>query len=88
MTRLPAVVCDAKSCDKLAGMAGMEDRSPVSHFGRQVRKERLARGWSLDELAAQTGIAAPHWSRIENGKRGPTEKTAAAADNAFPQRKG
>jgi hypothetical protein len=70
-------------------MVGKTSENPVlSHFGRQVRKERLARGWSLDELAARTGMGAGHWSRIENGKRPPTEAVARAADRAFPERRG
>jgi transcriptional regulator with XRE-family HTH domain len=69
-------------------MAGNGGGNPVSHFGRQVRKERLARGWSLDELARRTDIAAGHWSRIENGKRPPTELIAAKCDEAFPERRG
>jgi hypothetical protein len=61
--------------------------NPASHFGRQVKKERLARGWSLPKLAEVTGIDNGHWSRIENGKRPPTEKIALAADGAFPERR-
>ena len=61
--------------------------NPASHFGRQLRKERLARGWSLDELSAHSGIAASHLSRIENGKRPPTEKIARACDAVFPERR-
>ena len=62
--------------------------NPVSHFGKQVHKERLARGWSLDEMERRTGIAAGHWSRIENGRRPPTENIAEAADRVFPERRG
>jgi hypothetical protein len=69
-------------------MAGNGDGNPVTHFGRQVRKERLARGWSLQELAQRTGIVAPHLSRIENGRRPPTENVAIAMDAAFPERNG
>jgi transcriptional regulator with XRE-family HTH domain len=61
---------------------------PGSHFGRQLKKERVMRGWSLDDLARVTGINAAHLSRIENGKRPPTEKTALAIDKALPERKG
>ena len=61
--------------------------NPVSHFGRQLKKERLARGWSLPELSRRTGIDAGHLSRIENGKRPPTEGIALACDAAFPERK-
>lgn len=52
-----------------------------------MRKERLARGWSLREFAARTGINISQASRIENGKAPPTEKVAAACDVAFPERK-
>ena len=29
----------------------------AGHFGRQMRKERLAHGWTLREFADKTGIA-------------------------------
>ena len=58
------------------------------HFGKQLKKERLARGLGLVEFAKLTGLNAGHLSRIENGKRPPTEKVAAACDAAFPERKG
>jgi transcriptional regulator with XRE-family HTH domain len=53
-----------------------------------MKKERLARGWSFQEFAQHTGIDAGHLSRIENGRRPPTEKIAIACDAAFPERKG
>jgi transcriptional regulator with XRE-family HTH domain len=62
--------------------------NPAQHFGRQVKKERLARGWSLPEMAQRTGINAGHLSRIENGKRPPTEKVAIACDAVFHERRG
>ena len=58
------------------------------HFGRQMRKERVAHGWSLPELAQRTGYDAGHLSRVENGKRPPTEALAGACDAAFPERRG
>jgi transcriptional regulator with XRE-family HTH domain len=69
-------------------MAGNSIGNPATHFGRQMRKERLAHGWSLHELARRTGINVGHLSRIENGKRPPTENLAAACDAAFPERRG
>jgi hypothetical protein len=69
-------------------MAGNNGSNPAMHFGRQMRKERLARGWSLHEFARHTGLNAGHLSRIENGKRPPTENVASACDAAFPERKG
>jgi transcriptional regulator with XRE-family HTH domain len=62
--------------------------NPGSYFGKQVKKERLARGWGLAELAKATGLSEAHWSRIENGRRPPTKDTADASDKAFPDRKG
>jgi hypothetical protein len=53
-----------------------------------MKKERLARGWTLRELSARTGINFSHLGRIENGHRPPTEKVAIACDSAFPERRG
>jgi transcriptional regulator with XRE-family HTH domain len=53
-----------------------------------MRKERMARGWSLREFAARTGVDFSHLSRIENGRRPPNEKVAAACDRVFPERRG
>ena len=84
MTSVPKASGRANTYGKLVVMPG----NPASHFGKQVRKERLARGWSLDDLSRVTGIAAGHLSRIENGKRPPTENIARLMDTAFPERKG
>jgi transcriptional regulator with XRE-family HTH domain len=62
--------------------------NPLAHFGKQVKKERLARGLSLPQLERRTGIDAGHWSRIERGVRPPTELIAAKCDEAFPERQG
>ncbi len=86
--RVPIATHRCHARGKLLGMAGNSGGNPVSHFGRQVRKERLARGWTLHELARLTGIAAPHLSRIENGRRPPTENLATAMDTVFPERNG
>lgn len=62
--------------------------NPARHFGRQVRKERIARGWTLRDLARETGIVPGHLSNIENGKRPPTERVASKMDEVFPGRRG
>jgi hypothetical protein len=62
--------------------------NPATHFGRQLKKERLTRGWSLPELSRRTGLDAGHLSKIENGKRPPTENIAAKCDDAMPERNG
>jgi transcriptional regulator with XRE-family HTH domain len=59
-----------------------------THFGRQMRKERLAHGWSLREFHARTGIDIGQASRIETGKQPPTEHVADACDRVFPERRG
>jgi transcriptional regulator with XRE-family HTH domain len=71
---------DGRNGNTAGGVAG--------HFGRQVRRDRLAHGWSLDELAKQAGINAAHLSRIENGRRPPTARIADALDRVFPDRRG
>ena len=65
---------------------GMND--PVRYFGRQVRKERLAAGWTLAEFGQRTGYDPAHLSRIESGKRPATEVLAQLCDQVFPHRAG
>jgi hypothetical protein len=48
----------------------------------------VARGWSLDDLGERMQIAPAHLSRIENGRRPPTELIASKADEIFPGRRG
>lgn len=69
-------------------MAAHNGGNPATHFGRQMRKERMARGWTLRELAARTGINFSHLGRIENGHRPPTAAIADACDRVFPERNG
>jgi transcriptional regulator with XRE-family HTH domain len=69
-------------------MSGNSNNSAATHFGRQLKKERVAHGWGLRELSQRTGIDAGHLSRVENGKRPPTEVIALACDEVFPERRG
>jgi transcriptional regulator with XRE-family HTH domain len=69
-------------------MAANNSGNPATHFGRQMKKERIAHGWTLREFAERTGISFTHVSRIENGFRPPTENIALACDAAFPERHG
>jgi transcriptional regulator with XRE-family HTH domain len=62
--------------------------NPVRYFGRQVRKERLAAGWTLAEFGQRTGYDPAHLGRIENGKRPATNVLAQMCDQAFPHRAG
>lgn len=53
-----------------------------------MKKERLAHGWSLREMSERTGIDFGTLSRVENGRRPPTDSLARACDHAFPERRG
>jgi transcriptional regulator with XRE-family HTH domain len=72
----------------MTAMAVNGGGNPATHFGRQMRKEREAHGWSLREFAARSGVNIGLASRIETGKRPPTEKVALACDSVWPERKG
>jgi transcriptional regulator with XRE-family HTH domain len=65
-----------------------ETNNPVRYFGRQVRKARLAAGWTLAEFGLRTGYDPAHLGRIENGKRPATKVLAKMCDRAFPERGG
>jgi transcriptional regulator with XRE-family HTH domain len=62
--------------------------NPVRYFGHQVRKARLAAGWTLAEFGQRTGYDPAHLGRIENGKRPATKLIADMCDRAFPEREG
>ncbi len=62
--------------------------NPVRYFGRQVRRARRAAGWTLAEFGQRIGYDPGQISRIENGKRAPTELFARMCDRAFPDRDG
>lgn len=61
---------------------------PAAYFGRQVRKERTARGWNLHEFGQMIAYHPAAISRVENGKRPPTQSFADQCDRVFPQRAG
>jgi transcriptional regulator with XRE-family HTH domain len=72
----------------LPAMSGMATNGVAGHFARQMKKERLAHGWSLAELGRRTGLDPAHLGRVESGRRPPTEAVAAALDVVFPERRG
>ncbi len=43
-------------------------------FGRQLRAQREARGLTLAELAARSGITAQYLQRVENERQSPTAR--------------
>ena len=62
--------------------------NPARYFGRQVRRARRAAGWTLAELGQRIGYDPGQISRIETGKRPPTDLFAQMCDRAFPDRDG
>jgi transcriptional regulator with XRE-family HTH domain len=76
--------------NKAAGnrAVGSGAADPVRHFGRQVKKARLARGWTLREAGRQLGYDDAQVSRVETGARPPTEGFARACDRVWPERDG
>ena len=62
--------------------------NPARYFGRQVRRARRAAGWTLAEFGQRIGYDPGQISRIENGRRPPTELFAQMCDRAFPDRDG
>ena len=61
---------------------------PAAYFGRQVRKERTRRGWDLHEFGQRITYHPAAISRVETGKRPPTEMFADQCDRVFPERVG
>jgi transcriptional regulator with XRE-family HTH domain len=72
----------------MTGMSGKNGKGVAGHFGRQMRRDRLAHGWSMTELAKHTGIHGAHLGRIESGLRPPSVRVADALDKVFPERRG
>ncbi|HEX3963048.1 MAG TPA: helix-turn-helix transcriptional regulator [Trebonia sp.] len=69
-------------------ITGRNGKGVAGHFGRQMRRDRLAHGWSITELAKHTGINGSHLGRIESGLRPPSVRVADALDKVFPERRG
>ena len=87
MTNLRRQVTATVGYGTMTCMAGTNGTNGVAgHFGRELRRTRISRGWSIAEVARCTGINAAHLSRIELGRRPPTEKVAAELDKAFPEK--
>jgi transcriptional regulator with XRE-family HTH domain len=59
--------------------------SPAHFFGAEVRRAREAAGLTLAGLGAVVPCDGSTVSRIESGLLNPTERFAAACDEAFPQ---
>lgn len=72
----------------MTDISGRNGKGVAGHFGRQMRRDRLAHGWSITELAKRTGINGAHLGRIESGLRPPSVRVADALDRVLPERRG
>ncbi|MCP5371105.1 MAG: helix-turn-helix transcriptional regulator [Hyphomicrobiales bacterium] len=52
--------------------ATLDDTSLDDRLARRLRDLRVGRGWSLDDLAARSGVSRATLSRLENGGVSPT----------------
>ena len=50
-------------------LAEEDIQSQLSSFGARLRELRLRRGWTLQELAARSGLSRAFLSRLESGSR-------------------
>lgn len=49
-----------------------EGSAPLSEMGSRLRAHRLARGWTLKEVAEASGLAISTVSKVERGQMSPT----------------
>ncbi|MFF7654389.1 helix-turn-helix domain-containing protein [Streptomyces sp. NPDC007983] len=59
------------------------DSSPQAAFGARLRKLRIERGWTQDELGDRMGYSSTHISSVETGRKMPTSRLARRADQAL-----
>lgn len=62
---------------------GMDTENGLDTPGERVRKLRLARGWSLQQLADRAGASKPQIDKLERGSRRLTSEWAAKLAAAF-----
>ena len=51
--------------------------------GSEIRRRRLARGWTLEGLAERSGLSAHYLSTVETNKRDPSLSTITSIANAL-----
>lgn len=80
---------DGTSIIRIARESGAEALAEPLNLGARVRELRKARGWTLEQAAAQAGLARSTLSKIENGQMSPTyealKKLAGGLAISVPQ---
>ena len=65
-------ISDPKRLIRIARENGGDTATEPLNLGQRVRDLRKAKGWTLDQAAAQAGLARSTLSKIENGQMSPT----------------
>ena len=80
---------DPKTLLRIARSGGAMDHVPPLDLGARVRELRRERDWTLEQAAAQAGLARSTLSKIENGQMSPTydalKKLAVGLGISVPQ---
>jgi len=80
---------DPKTLLRIARASGSTDHVPPLDLGARVRELRRERDWTLEQAAAQAGLARSTLSKIENGQMSPTydalKKLAVGLGISVPQ---
>ena len=80
---------DPKRLIRIARESGPAPSVEPMDLGPRVRELRKAKGWTLEQAAAQAGLARSTLSKIENGQMSPTyealKKLAQGMDISVPQ---
>lgn len=80
---------DPKRLIRIARESGADALAEPLNLGQRVRDLRKAKGWTLDQAAAQAGLARSTLSKIENGQMSPTydavKKLAEGLKVSVPQ---
>jgi transcriptional regulator with XRE-family HTH domain len=80
---------DPKTLLRIARSGGSTDHVPPLELGARVRELRRERDWTLEQAAAQAGLARSTLSKIENGQMSPTydalKKLAVGLGISVPQ---
>jgi len=82
-------ISDPKKLIRIARETGGDAVAEPLNLGQRVRDLRKAKGWTLDQAAAQAGLARSTLSKIENGQMSPTydavKKLAEGLKVSVPQ---
>ena len=59
-------------------------KDPINQrLGQAIRKARLKRGWSMEQLAGETSLSTNYIGNIERGEKSPTVRVLVRISNAL-----